>query len=291
MTAFIDEHRDVYGVEPICEVLPIAPSTYYMHAARKVDPDARPARAMRDDVLCEEIGRVWQENRRVYGVRKVWRQLRREGFRVARCTVERLMRRLGLRGVVRGKTVRTTYSDKATACPRDQVNRQFHADRPNALWVSDFTYVSTWTGFVYVAFVIDVYARRIVGWKVSRTAHTDFVLDALEQALHARRKVNDASLIQRSRVAIRIYSLHRTPRRSRHRAIRRQRRRFLRQRTGRDDQRAIQSRSDPSPIVEEPGSGRTGYPGLGGLVQSSPTAGADWEHPASRSGSELLSPT
>ena len=198
MTAFIDEHRDVYGVEPICEVLPIAPSTYYMHAARKVDPDARPARAMRDDVLCEEIGRVWQENRRVYGVRKVWRQLRREGFRVARCTVERLMRRLGLRGVVRGKTVRTTYSDKATACPRDQVNRQFHADRPNALWVSDFTYVSTWTGFVYVAFVIDVYARRIVGWKVSRTAHTDFVLDALEQALHARRKVNDASLIHHS---------------------------------------------------------------------------------------------
>ena len=198
MTAFIDEHREVYGIESICKVLPIAPSTYYTHAARKADPDVRPPRAMRDDVLCAEIGRVWQENRRVYGVRKVWRQLRREGFRVARCTVERLMRRLGLRGVVRGKTVRTTFSDKATPCPRDQVNRQFHADRPNALWVSDFTYVSTWTGFVYVAFVVDVYARRIVGWKVSRTAHTDFVLDALEQALHARRKAEDASLIHHS---------------------------------------------------------------------------------------------
>jgi hypothetical protein len=198
MTAFIDEHRDVYGVEPICEVLPIAPSTYYTHAARKADPDVRPPRAMRDDVLCEEIGRVWQENRRVYGVRKVWRQLHREGFRVARCTVARLMHRLGLRGVVRGKTIKTTFSDKATPCPRDQVNRQFHADRPNALWVSDYTYVSTWAGFVYVAFVIDVYARRIVGWKVSRTAHTDFVLDALEQAVHARRKVDDARLIHHS---------------------------------------------------------------------------------------------
>ena len=134
----------------------------------------------------EEIERVWHENRRVYGARKVWRQLRREGFGVARCTVERLMKRRGLRGVVRGKGTKTTISGKGP-CPLDRVNRQFHAPRPNALWVSDFTYVSTWAGFVYVAFVIDVYARRIVGWKVSSTAHTDFVLDALEQALHARR--------------------------------------------------------------------------------------------------------
>ncbi|GIX34303.1 MAG: hypothetical protein KatS3mg126_0082 [Lysobacteraceae bacterium] len=131
-----------------------------------------------------EIRRVWDENKQVYGVRKVWKQLRREGYRVARCTVERLMRRLGLRGVIRGRTVKTTVSDKATPCPRDLVNRQFRAERPNALWVSDFTYVSTWHGFVYVAFVIDVFARRIVGWKVSSSARTDFVLDALEQALH-----------------------------------------------------------------------------------------------------------
>ena len=186
MTGFIDEHRGVHGVEPICKVLPIAPSTYYAHAARQADPELRPDRWWRDEALCQEIRRVWDENKQVYGVRKVWRQLRREGYRVARCTVERLMRRLGLQGVIRGKTVKTTVSDKATPCPLDQVNRQFRAERPNALWVSDFTYVSTWAGFVYVAFVIDVYARRIVGWKVSRSARTDFVLDALDQALYVR---------------------------------------------------------------------------------------------------------
>ena len=144
MTAFIDEHRDVYGVEPICKVLPIAPSTYYTQAARRVDPELRPNRAWRDDALCQEIRRVWDENKQVYGVRKVWKQLRREGYGTARCTVERLMRRLGLRGVIRGRTVKTTVSDKATPCPLDKVNRQFRAARPNALWVSDFTYVSTW---------------------------------------------------------------------------------------------------------------------------------------------------
>jgi putative transposase len=191
MTAFIDEHRAVYGVEPICKVLPIAPSTYYTHTARQADPERRPNRAWKDEALCAEIRRVFDENKQVYGVRKVWRQLVREGWRVARCTVERLMRRLGLRGVVRGKVIKTTHSDKAQPCPRDQVNRQFRAERPNALWVSDFTYVSTWAGFVYVAFVIDVYARRIVGWKVSSSARTDFVLDALEQALHARRRASD----------------------------------------------------------------------------------------------------
>jgi putative transposase len=187
MTGFIEEHRGVYGVEPICKVLPIAPSTYYTQAARKANPELRPSRAWKDDALCAEIRRVFDENQQVYGPRKVWRQLHREGHRVARCTVERLMRRLGLRGVVRGKGVKTTVSDKATPCPRDHVNRQFRADRPNALWVSDFTYVSTWQGHVYVAFIIDVFARRIVGWKVSSSARTDFVLDALEQALYARR--------------------------------------------------------------------------------------------------------
>jgi putative transposase len=187
MTAFIDEHRGVYGVEPICKALPIAPSTYYVHAARKADPARCSARAGEDAVLCGEIQRVWDENRQVYGVRKVWKQMGRAGRRVARCTVGRLMRRLGIRGVIRGKGAKTTITDKALACPQDRVNRQFRAERPNQLWVSDFTYVSTLAGFVYVAFVVDVFARRIVGWKVSSSSKTDFVLDALEQALHARR--------------------------------------------------------------------------------------------------------
>ena len=207
MTAFIDEHRDVFGVEPICQLLPIAPSTYYTQAARRVDPDLRPNRAWRDDALCQEIRRVWDENKQVYGVRKVWKQLRREGYGTARCTVERLMRRLGLRGVIRGRTVKTTVSDKATPCPLDKVNRQFRAARPNALWVSDFTYVWTWQGFVYVAFVIDVFARRIVGWKVSSSARTDFVLDALEQALHARRPAGDEGLIHHSDRGVQYVSI------------------------------------------------------------------------------------
>ena len=187
MTAFIDEHRDTYGVEPICRVLPIAPSTYYTHAAQQADPERQTMRQRRDADLCEQIRRVWEENFQVYGVRKVWRQLLREGVQVARCTVERLMRQMGLRGVVRGKPVRTTVADPARPCPLDRVNRQFRADRPDRLWVSDYTFVSTWQGFAYVAFVIDVYARRIVGWKLSASQQTQFVLDALEQALHARR--------------------------------------------------------------------------------------------------------
>jgi putative transposase len=198
MRAFIDEHRGVYGVEPICKVLPIAPSTYYLHAARRADPAKAPARVQRDERLCTDIQRVWDENRRVYGVRKVWRQLRRESVDVARCTVARLMGRLGLRGVIRGKGVKTTVSDTAAACPLDRVNRQFRAARPNALWVADFTYVSTWQGHLYVAFVIDVYARRIVGWKVSSTMRTDFVLDALEQALYARKPFDQGGLIHHS---------------------------------------------------------------------------------------------
>jgi len=189
MIAFIDEYREVYGVEPICRVLPIAPSTYHEHVARRADPSRMPARANRDAELRAEIRRVFEENLCVYGVRKVWRQLRREGVPVARCTVARLMCDMGLAGVIRGKPVRTTVSDKAAPCPLDHVNRQFRAPAPNMLWVSDFTYVSTWSGFVYVAFVIDVFARRIVGWRASRSAHAGFVLDALEQALHERRPV------------------------------------------------------------------------------------------------------
>lgn len=192
MIAFIDDHRAVYGVEPICRVLPIAPSTYHRHAAERRQPEQRSPRARRDADLSLAIQRIWAEHFQVYGARKVWRQLKREGFTAARCTVERLMRRLGLQGVIRGRVVRTTFSDKAAPSPLDRVNRHFRADRPNQLWVSDFTYVSTWQGFVYVAFVIDVYARRIVGWRVSRTAHTDFVLDALEQALHDRRPARQA---------------------------------------------------------------------------------------------------
>ncbi|WP_435531642.1 IS3 family transposase [Ramlibacter cellulosilyticus] len=196
--AFIDEHRGAYGVEPICRVMQIAPSTYWLHAQRRAQPELRSERAKRDDVLVGEVERVWQENLQVYGVRKVWRQLRREGFEVARCTVGRLMRRSGLRGVVRGKKVRTTMPDVAAARPSDKVQRVFYAQRPNQLWVSDFTYVSTWQGFVYVAFVIDVFARRIVGWRVSSTMRTDFVLDALEQALYERKPGDDGGLIHHS---------------------------------------------------------------------------------------------
>ena len=198
MIAFIDDQRAVHGVEPICTVLPIAPSTYHKHVAQRRDPLRLSARARRDLALKPEIARVFAENFAVYGVRKVWRQMMREGFPIARCTVERLMRDMGLQGIVRGKPVRTTVSDKSAPCPLDHVNRQFHAPAPNRLWVSDFTYVSTWAGFVYVAFVIDVYARYIVGWRVSRTAHASFVLDALEQALHDRRPVHRGGLVHHS---------------------------------------------------------------------------------------------
>jgi putative transposase len=198
MIAFIDDHRAAYGVEPICKVLPIAPSSYYDHAAKRANPETRSDRAKRDTALQADIQRVFGENFEVYGARKIWRQLRREGREIARCTVERLMRTMGLQGAVRGTPVRTTISDKATPCPLDHVKRQFRAPGPNRLWVSDFTYVATWQGFVYVAFVIDTFARRIVGWRVSRTAHAGFVLDALEQALHDRRPVNRGGLVHHS---------------------------------------------------------------------------------------------
>ncbi|MFU1912269.1 IS3 family transposase [Bordetella hinzii] len=198
VNAYIDRHRDVYGVEPICKVLQVAPSAYRRHVARRRDPSRRSARAIRDEDLKPQVYRVWQENLRVYGADKVWRQLNREGIKVARCTVERLMRAQGLQGVRRGKRVRTTVPDATAACPMDRVNRQFRADRPNQLWVSDFTYVSTWQGWLYVAFVIDVYARRIVGWRVSTSMTTDFVLDALEQALYDRQPGSEGSLVHHS---------------------------------------------------------------------------------------------
>jgi len=198
MIAFIDDHRRVYGVEPICRVLPITPSTYHAHVSRRLDPSKLSPRAKRDLALKPVIERVFAENFEVYGARKVWRQMKREGFDVARCTVERLMQGIGLQGVIRGKPIRMTVQNTSAPCPLDQVNRVFHAPALNMLWLSDFTYVSTWSGFVYVAFVIDAYARRIVGWQVSRTAHAGFVLDALEQALHERRPVHGSGLVHHS---------------------------------------------------------------------------------------------
>jgi transposase InsO family protein len=187
MVEFIDKYRGVYGVGPICKVLPIAPSIYYEHKKRQTHPETAPLRVRRDLFLREEIKRVFEENFRVYGARKVWRQLNREGIRVAKCTVERLMRAMGLQGAVRGKKIRTTVPNSKELCPLDLVNRTFYADRPNRLWVADFTYVATWKGFVYVAFVIDVFARMIVGWRVLRTMCENLTLDALEQALWARK--------------------------------------------------------------------------------------------------------
>ncbi|EHO9647400.1 IS3 family transposase, partial [Escherichia coli] len=186
MMPLLDKLREQYGVGPVCSELHIAPSTYYHCQQQRHHPDKRSARAQHDDWLKREIQRVYDENHQVYGVRKVWRQLLREGIRVARCTVARLMAVMGLAGVLRGKKVRTTISRKAVAAG-DRVNRQFVAERPDQLWVADFTYVSTWQGFVYVAFIIDVFAGYIVGWRVSSSMETTFVLDALEQALWARR--------------------------------------------------------------------------------------------------------
>ncbi len=179
-------------------MLQIAPSGYWRHAAHQRNPALRCRRVLRDAALVPHIERVWLANMRVYGADKVWKQMNREGVRIARCTVERLMKRLGLQGVRRGKVVRTTVSDMKAPCPLDRVNRLFKADRLNQLWVSDFTYVSTWQGWLYVAFVIDVYARRIVGWRVSTSMHTEFVLDALEQALYARQPERDGELIHHS---------------------------------------------------------------------------------------------
>jgi putative transposase len=199
MVGFVDAHRDMYGVEPICRELPIAPSTYFRHKAQHADPSRRCDRAQRDDELRTAIQRVWDAHFQVYGPRKVWRQLRREGIVVARCTVRRLMRAMGLAGAVRGRAWVTTTQPSTTAVrPPDLVERAFAAQRPNQLWVSDFTYVATWHGFVYVAFVIDVFARRIVGWRVSGSLRTDFVLDALEQAIYDRCGTTLAGLVHHS---------------------------------------------------------------------------------------------
>ena len=201
MVRFIHDHRAQYGVEPICTVLPIAPSTYHRHRAAQVDPTRRSARAQRDDALRLEIQRVYDEQHQVYGPRKVWKQLRREGFCVARCTVGRLMRAMGLEGAGRGRAWITTTHAGNGSRPADLVDRQFVATRPNQLWVSDFTYVAPGGGFTYVAFVIDVFARRIVGWRVSASMRTDFVLDALEQAIYARRGDALTGLVHHSDLA------------------------------------------------------------------------------------------
>lgn len=210
MVGFIDTHRAQYGVEPICAVLPIAPSTYYEQKARQADPRRLPARTQRETGLRDAIDRVWQANRRVYGARKVWRQLGREGVAVARCTVERLMRAEGLRGVVRGRRVRTTRPEPLAERPRDLVQRSFQASRPNQLWVADLTYVATWRGFTYVAFVIDVFSRRIVGWRATSSLRSDLALDALEQALYDRD--TDAGLIHHSDRGVQYLSIRYTER-------------------------------------------------------------------------------
>ncbi len=185
---FIDQHREAYGVEPICKVLPIAPSTYHRHKELAQQPGRRSDRAKRDEQLTAEVQRIWEQNHRVYGARKLWKQLNREGIPSARCTVERLMSRLGIEGVRRGKRCITTIPADMADKPLDLVNRQFTAERPDQLWVADITYVATWSGFIYVAFVVDVFSRRIVGWRVLKSLQTDLVLDALEQAVWARGK-------------------------------------------------------------------------------------------------------
>ena len=212
MMSFIDRHRDEYGVESICAQLPIAPSTYYEHKARAFDPTRVPTRTRRDRELKVDIQRVWNENFQVYGARKVWRQLNRENIAAARCTVERLMRDLGLRGAVRGRQFKTTLPRDELTRPADHVNRYFGAPRPNALWVADLTYVATWRGFVYVAFVIDAFARRIVGWRAANSLRTDLALDALEQALYGRSVNASASLVHHSDCGSQYLSIRYTER-------------------------------------------------------------------------------
>ena len=198
MMDFIEKSREAFGVEPICKALQFAPSTYYDRRAIVRDPERASRRAKSDAAMSLRIDGAWEDNHKLYGARKIWHVLRRDGQDVARCTVERLMRALGIRGVVRGKRVVTTNPDTSLPCPDDKVNRIFKADRPNKLWVSDFTYVPTWSGTVYVAFVIDVFARRIVGWRVSTSMTTKFVLDALDQAIWQRKTLDNKSLVHHS---------------------------------------------------------------------------------------------
>ena len=213
MKAFIDDYKGKYGVEPICRVLPIAPSTYYETKRQQREPDRRSARARRDEELCGEIQRVFDANYRVYGTHKVWRQLNREGITVAKCTVRRLMRQLGIQGVTRGRAFTTTTKpDEMLARPRDLVDRDFTATGPNELWVSDLTYVATWSGFTYVAFVIDVYSRRIVGWRASTSLRTDLALDALEQAIWDRLDGDPQRLVHHSDAGSQYLSIRYTER-------------------------------------------------------------------------------
>jgi putative transposase len=211
MVEFVEKNRKEHGVEPICEALPIAPATYYEHRARRSDPTKRSERSKRDGELMPKIQRVWTENFAVYGAEKVWRQLRREEVAVARCTVERLMRAQGLHGAVRGRAFKvTTVADSSAFRPPDLVQREFHAEGPNRLWVADLTYVATWAGFAYVAFVIDVFSRSIVGWRVSKSLRSDLALDALEQALHFRPTSDD--LIHHSDRGVQYLSIRYTER-------------------------------------------------------------------------------
>jgi hypothetical protein len=275
MIAYIDRHKDRFGVEPICRVLPIAPSTYYQ---RTKGPQS--ARAVRDEQLKVEIRRVHAEHFGVYGARKTWRQLHREGIVVARCTVERLMGELGLEGVRRGKPRRTTTPEAATPRPADLVERDFSAQRPNQLWVADLTYVATWSGFVYVALVIDAFSRFLVGWQASRSLRTDLALDALEMAIWRRQAQLDGLVHHSDRGSqylLSVDSLHRTVGRGRRGDLGGLPRRQLRQRPGRDDHRAVQDRADPPPRpLEGPGRGRIRHLGVGRLVQPPPAPGAHW---------------
>ena len=282
---FIHSHREQYGVEPICNVLPIAPSTYYEGKARETDHRRLPARARRDGELREQIGRVWKENFGVYAVRKVWRQLNREGVVAARCTVARLMRELGLRGVVRGRRVNTTTAVATLPCPADRVNRVFQVPRPNALWLADLTYVATWAGFVYVAFVIDAFARRIVGWRVSNSLRTDLALDALEQALYARVVGPRDALVHHGDRGAQYLSIRYTERLAQA---------GIEQSVGsvgdsydnalageaakQNHHRAVQGRGDPTPRpLAGPGAGGVRNPRLGRLVQPPTDPRADRE--------------
>ena len=213
MVAFIDDHRRIYGVEPICRVLPIAPSTYYAHKNRQAHPERRSRRAIQDEVLRERIHKVWTENFEVYGVRKMWRELKRREEPVARCTVHRLMRQMGLQGAVRGRAfTTTTIANDAAARPQDLVARDFTATGPNQLWVADLTYVATWRGFAYVAFVIDAFSRRIVGWRASSSLRSDLALDALEQALYDRPIGESERLIHHSDRGVQYLSIRYTER-------------------------------------------------------------------------------
>jgi putative transposase len=292
MVAFIDAHRDDYGVESICRQLPIAPSTYYEHKAREADPERLPPRAQRDMALKPEIQRVWDENFQVYGAKKVWRQLNREQIPIARCTVERLMGVLALQGAVRGKAYKTTIPDDAAERPADLVQRQFQAERPDHLWVADFTYVATWAGVVFVAFVIDVFARRIVGWRVASSMRTDLVLDALEQTLWSRAATEDL--------------VHHSDRGSQYLSIRYSER--LAEAGVESSVRSVGDSYDNAlaktiiglfktevirrrGAVAYPRCCRVRHAGMGRLVQSPPAAGADRQHPSGGVGTGVLSAT